>query len=304
MNFLKDFEDRMVSVVNEATQSVVSVVRGSKRGGAGSGVILSEDGYIVTNAHVVKETGEVDVILPDGCHVKARVVGTSNVKDIAILKTESRGLTPIKLGDPTKIRLGQFCIAIGNSLGLGTTVTFGMVSGLGRSIGHTELQFDGLIQTSAPINPGNSGGALLNLDGHLIGIPTVIITTMFAAGVGLAISVEDVYNIYNRFLETGSAITPVLGVKTQSLTKTFAEKKKLGVHIGALVVSVSKGPAKEAGVRRMDVIVKVDEQMVNNPDDLRNYIIRLDNNQKVIIHLVRKGEARELAVTLGNEINK
>jgi serine protease DegQ len=296
MNFLKDFEDRIVSVVSETTQSVVSVIRGSKHGGAGSGVILSEDGYIVTNAHVIKGTGEVTVVLSDGCYVKARVVGTSNVKDIAILKTESRNLVPIKLGDPTEIKLGQFCLAIGNSLGMGTTVTFGMVSGLGRNLGHAELQFDDLIQTSAPINPGNSGGALLNLDGHLIGIPTVMILP--AAGVGFAISVEDIHHIYNRFLETGDAKSPVLGVKTQSLTKIFAKEKKLGVHIGALVVGVSKGPAKTAGVRKMDVITRVDEQMVNTSDDLRNYIINLNNDQKVVVHLVRAGEVRELTITL------
>lgn len=300
MNFLKDFEDRMVSVVAETTQSVVSVIRGPKHGGAGSGVILSEDGYIVTNAHVVKGTGEVTVILPDGCYVKARVVGTSNVKDIAILKTESKGLIPIKLGDPTKIRLGQFCLVIGNALGMGTTVTFGMVSGLGRSLGHAELQFDGLIQTSAPVNPGNSGGALLNMDGHLIGVPTITISAMGGVieGVSFAISVEDVHNIYNRFLETGDATSPVLGVKTQSLTKAFAKEKKLGVHIGALVVGVSKGPAKTAGIHKMDVIVKVDDQMVNTSDDLRNYIIRLNNGQSIVVQLVRAGEAHELTITL------
>jgi len=290
-----DFEDRVVSIVNEATQSVVSVLR-STDDGVGSGVILSEDGYIVTNAHVVNNNVEVDIVLPDSCHVKARVVGTSNVKDIAILKIETGGLIPIKIGDTCELKLGRFCLAIGNTLSLGTTVTFGMISGLGRSIGHQQLQFDRLIQTSAPINPGNSGGALLDLDGRLIGIPTVAI--LYAAGVSFAIPVEDVLFIYNRFLETGDASSPVLGIKTQSLTKEFADEKHLGVHIGALVVAVSDGVAKEAGLRRMDVVVEADGVQINNSNDLKNYVIRLHSGHSLNLRLYRDGESHNVSILL------
>ncbi len=620
-----DLEDKIVSVVNEVTQSVVSVIKKDvdpKKSGTGSGVILSEDGYIVTNAHVVKGLDEVDVILPDGMYVKAKVVGTSNVKDIAILKTDATGLIPIELGDPTGVRIGQFCLAVGNALGMGITVTFGMISGVGKAFGHQELQLDGLIQTSAPINPGNclpgttrifmengvkyikdvevgdrvytldagkkwilksvkrvieagvkdiyevrtntrslkasenhplfkpsgwcnvgdlkrkdliaicnglptnnqteysewmwllglfmgdgcyrdrggsdgyeasfcvydevadelkqtlnnlgfdyyvddekgvfvkkpkkfvvflrdelniatgalnkripdwiyslsikekelflkglfdadgwiekgghnsielhnqllledardlaiscgyrvsnicsrereweiinqvgktytgicesfeftkynqdkkksrkywekdglvydrirytkligsemtydleiedthnfiadgvlvhnSGGALLNLDGQLIGIPTL--TIMFTDGVGFDISVADILHTYNRFLETGNATSPLLGIKTQSLTKDFAEEKSLGVHIGALIVDSGEGIGHAAGLLKMDVIVGVDDVIVNNADDLKNHIIRLRSGHELRLKLYREGAEQIVVVTL------
>jgi S1-C subfamily serine protease len=261
MRFMpKEFEDKVIEVVKKATKCVVSVSGRGENAAQGSGVILSENGYIVTNAHVVEGIEFANVSLNDGCILSARVVGRSNIRDIAILKTDANNLDFLELGDSSKVAIGQFCLAIGNSLGLGTTVTFGMLSGLNRSIPSQKLISDGLLQTSAPINPGNSGGALIDLDGKLIGIPTAMI--MFASGIGFAIASNDVKDLYNRLLETGTILAPQLGMMTRTIDTKLAESLGLTIHRGALVVRVSKGPGMAAGLKPSDIIVEIDGKSI------------------------------------------
>jgi len=295
MHFLsKNFEDKVIKVVEEATKSVVSVMAGESA--QGSGVIISSDGYIVTNAHVVEGKEKVDVRLYDGCILEARVIGRSNVRDIAILKTQARELDFMRIGDSSKLKVGQFCIAIGNSLGLGTTVTFGMVSGLNRSIPSKDVAADGMLQVSAPINPGNSGGALIDLDGNLIGIPTMII--MFASGVGFAIASNDVKDLYNRLLETGTIRSPTLGMVAKTVDIVLAEKLSLPSERGAVVVKIGKGPAMAAGLRQSDVIVSVDDSVIYTMEDLRNYIVRKRLGDNVMMKVLRGDETLEFKIFL------
>jgi serine protease Do len=295
MQFLtKNFENKVVTVVEKATKCVVSVV--ASENAQGSGVIIASDGYIVTNAHVVEGKEKVDVSLHDGCILEARVIGRSNVKDIAILKTQAKNLDYMKMGESSKLKVGKFCIAIGNSLGLGTTVTFGMVSGLNRSIPSTNVAADGMLQVSAPINPGNSGGALIDLEGNLIGIPTMMV--MFAAGVGFAIASDDVKDLYVRLLETGTIRSPTLGMVAKTVDIMLAAKLNLPSERGAVVVRIGKGPALAAGLKQSDVIISVDGSVIYSMEDLRKYIIRKRLGESVVMKVLRGDESLEFKIFL------
>jgi len=290
----KEFEDKVIDVVQKATRSVVSVT--GRDMGEGSGVILSSDGYIVTNRHVVEGVEKANVTLYDGCTLEARVVGRSNVRDIAILKTTARGLDYLEIAKSSELKLGQFCIAIGNSLGMGTTVTFGMVSGLNRAISNQTMITDGMLQTSAPINPGNSGGALIDLDGKLIGIPTAMI--LFAAGVGFAIASDDVKDLYVRLLETGTIRSPQLGMLTKTVDTALATSMGLSVERGAVVLKVGKGPALAAGLQKLDVIVEIDGSSVYTMEDLRKTVVKKRIGERMNIKYMRGIEPLEAGILL------
>ncbi|MFQ6125143.1 MAG: S1C family serine protease [Candidatus Heimdallarchaeota archaeon] len=280
---LLELEKTIVSVVEKVVPSVVSVSttrlaridlsRVVPLQGQGSGVILADDGHVVTNFHVVRGARHVDVTLNDGHSLHAKVVGGSTIRDLAVLKIDvATDLTPIKLGDSKSLKVGQFAIAVGNPLALGTTVTFGMVSAIDRTIKSREAFLEGLIQTTAQINPGNSGGALVDTEANLIGIPTAMIP--WSQGIGFAIAIDSVKSVFDELVETGTIRTPWMGVVGVTLNRGIAAHYRLPVDKGALIVQVPRGPALRAGLKPGDVIVAVDGKKVTTMEALRSRIMR------------------------------
>ncbi|UCE09953.1 MAG: trypsin-like peptidase domain-containing protein [Candidatus Thorarchaeota archaeon] len=307
MTEFKNLEERVVGVVDKVIPSVVSVsvtkltrVNLSQVApvqGQGSGVILSEDGYIVTNAHVVAGFSDVEVTLNDGRTFKARIMGLSKARDIAILKIEADDLVPIKMSECTSLRMGQFAIAVGNPLGLGTTVTFGMVSAIDRTIQSRNTYLEGLVQTSAQINPGNSGGALVDSDGCLIGVPTAMIP--WSQGIGFAIAADEVKAAFDELRQTGDIRTPWLGVVGVTLNKAIAAHYRLQIDQGALLLEIPRGPASDVGLRPGDVIISVDGDDVVGMDDLRRKILQKGVGEKLLVRFHRANDVFETYITLG-----
>ena len=264
--------------------------------GQGSGVILSDNGFIVTNAHVVEGARDVDVTLHDGRTFKAVVVGESKVRDLAILKIDAEGLNPIEMGDSESLRVGQFAIAIGNPLGLGSTVTYGMVSAIDRTIQSQRTFLEGLIQTSAQINPGNSGGALVDSHGRLIGVPTAMIP--WSQGIGFAIAVDTLKAVYDELVETGTVQTPWMGIIGVTLNKGIATHYDLHVETGALLVEVPKGPSRSMGLQPGDVIIAIDDEEITGMEDLRKLIMRSKVGTKLRVKFQRSDDVFEGYVEL------
>ena len=303
---LQELETVMVDVVDKVLPSVVSVTatklqrisfyRVAPLKGQGSGVILSDDGHIMTNAHVVKGAEHLDVILHDGKSHHAKVVGKSSIRDLAALKIDSNGLSPIELGDTESIKVGQFAIAIGNSLGLGTTATFGMISAVDRTIQSRNTFLEGLVQTSAQINPGNSGGALVNTKAELIGIPTAMIP--WSQGIGFAIAVDGVKAVYKELIETGTIKTPWMGIVGLALNPGVAAHYKLPLDKGVLIVKVPKGPALTIGVEPGDIITSVNGSEIKSMEELRREIMNQRVGSKIKISLNRKNDAFDAEIEL------
>jgi serine protease Do/serine protease DegQ len=269
---------------------------------AGSGVIVdAKNGYIVTNAHVVKNATEITITLVDDVEHKAEVVGSDERSDVAVLRVKDAQLpAEIRLADSSKLQVGDFVIAIGNPFGLQHTVTSGIVSALGR----TGISRDGLedfIQTDAAINPGNSGGALVGLDGDLVGINSVILSGSGGnIGIGFAIPANMVRSIMEQLIETGQVNRGQLGVMTLSLTPEF--RKGLGLTEnaqGALVSQVTEGSAAaKAGIEAGDVITSVRGQPIRSNSELRNTIGMLKVGESVQIGLLREGKPRTVTAVL------
>ena len=303
---LLELEKKFVEVVEEVIPNVVSVSttrlartqlsRVVPVKGQGSGVILSDNGFIVTNAHVVEGAQDVDVTLHDGRTFKAVVVGESKVRDLAILKIDAAGLNPIEMGDSESLRVGQFAIAIGNPLGLGSTVTYGMVSAIDRTIQSQRTFLEGLIQTSAQNNPGNSGGALVDSHGRLIGVPTAMIP--WSQGIGFAIAVDTLKAVYDELVETGTVQTPWMGIIGVTLNKGIATHYDLHVETGALLVEVPKGPSRSMGLQPGDVIIAIDDEEITGMEDLRKLIMRSKVGTKLRVKFQRSDEVFEGYVKL------
>ncbi len=301
-----ELEKKFVEVVEEVIPSVVSVSttrlartqlsRVVPVKGQGSGVILSDNGFIVTNAHVVEGARDVDVTLHDGRNFKAVVVGESKVRDLAILKIDAEELNPIEMGDSESLRVGQFAIAVGNPLGLGSTVTFGMVSAVDRTIQSQRTFLEGLVQTSAQINPGNSGGALVDSYGRLIGVPTAMIP--WSQGIGFAIAVDTLKAVYDELVETGTIQTPWMGIIGVTLNKGIATHYKLHVEKGALLVEVPKGPSRSMGLQPGDVIIAIDDEEITGMEDLRKLIMRSKVGTKLRVKFHRSDDVFEGYVEL------
>src|SRR5579884_2112432 len=241
--------------------------------GQGSGVIISADGYIVTNNHVVADATDVDVLLADRRQFKGRVIATDPKTDVAIIKIDATGLPTIPWGDSSRLGVGDFVLAIGNPLGLNQTVTFGIVSAVGRAdVGIAD--YEDFIQTDAPINPGNSGGALVNIKGELVGINTAIASPTGASiGVGFAIPSNMVRAAMQSLLKTGRVIRGFLGASTQDVTPLLAKLFKLPDVKGAIITDLmAKGSAEKAGLRRGDVVVRFDGKEIVDPGRLQNLI--------------------------------
>ena len=303
---LLDLEKKLVEVVEEVIPSVVSVSttklartqlsRVVPVKGQGSGVILTDEGFLVTNAHVVEGARDVDVTLHDGRTFKAVVVGESKVRDLAILKIDAEGLNPLEMGDSETLRVGQFAIAVGSPLGLGSTVTFGMVSAVDRTIQSQRSFLEGLIQTSAQINPGNSGGALVDSEGKLIGVPTAMIP--WSQGIGFAIAVNTLKGVFDELVETGTVQTPWMGIVGVTLNKGLASHYNLQVEKGAMLVEVPRGPSKSAGLEPGDVIVTIDDKDISGMEDLRRRIMKCKVGTKLMVRFQRAAEVFEVYIEL------
>jgi len=265
--------------------------------GVGSGFILSADGFIMTNAHVVDGADEVIVTLTDNRELKARIIGADTRTDVAVVKVEATGLPFVKLGDVNKLKVGEWVMAIGSPFGLNNTVTAGIVSAKQRDTGDY-LPF---IQTDVAINPGNSGGPLLNLRGEVIGINSQIYSRSGGfMGISFAIPIDEAQRVADQLRANGRVIRGRIGVEIAPVTKDVAEAIGLGKAAGALVRNVeADGPASKAGVEAGDIIVKVDGKAVEKSGDLPRIIGGIKPGTKATLGLFRRGTARDLVVTVG-----
>lgn len=270
-----------------------------KSQGLGSGFIISQDGYILTNNHVIEGADKVQVYLTQRQEpYEAKIVGSDGELDLAILKINPEGDLPIlKLGDSNQMKVGNWVIAIGNPYGLDHTVTVGVVSAKGRPLYIDGREFKDLIQTDASINPGNSGGPLLNLEGEVIGINTAI--NAQAQGIGFAIPSYTVQQVLDQLLEKGKVIRPWLGVYMQPVTEDLARYFNLAKAEGALIGAVQEGsPAYEAGLQRGDVILEFGGKAIKTPEDLQKLVNESKIGEKVVLLIHRQGKTTYISVTI------
>lgn len=299
------------AVIARVRPAVVEVKVTTSNGGAlGSGVIIDRRGYIVTNNHVVDGAQSISVVLYDGTQVSAQLVGTDPADDLAVLKITppASGLTVATLGDSSKLQVGQDVLAIGNPLGITQTVTNGIISALGRNVNEQNgAVIPNAIQTDAPINPGNSGGALVDMQGNLIGIPTLsAIDPEFntpANGVGFAIPSNRVQYIASQIIQTGSVShtgRAALGVRVESVDATLAAQDNLSIDHGALIVSVvPNGAADQAHLQAGDVIVQIDNKPVNDISSLGDALLSKNPGDVVSVKVYRGNQQLTVSVKLG-----
>jgi len=269
--------------------------------GAGSGVIVdARNGYILTNHHVVANADKITVTLLENRSLVARVVGSDEASDIAVLKVDAASLKSIPFGDSTSLRVGDYVVAIGNPFGFTNSVTSGIVSALGRS-GLNNGSFEDFIQTDASINPGNSGGALVNLKGELVGINSAIISrTGGNVGIGFAIPVNMARAIMDQLIATGTVHRGLLGVKIQDVTPDIAATLELPSNSGALVYEINPDSAAEkAGIKIEDVIISINGTRLRDSGSLRNSVGLLPPGEKIAVGLIRDGKEQTLTAVLG-----
>ncbi|MDF1613415.1 DegQ family serine endoprotease [Desulfurivibrio dismutans] len=274
--------------------------REMQRTSLGSGVIISPDGYIVTNNHVVENADSINIRLTNFEEYDAEVVGRDPKTDLALLKIEAKSALPaVKMGDSDALRVGDWVIAIGNPFGFEQTVTAGIVSGKGRSLGSGP--YENFIQTDASINPGNSGGPLFNLQGEMVGINTAIYSRGGGnIGIGFAIPVNMAKNIIDQIREHGTVTRGWLGVLIQHVTPELARQFQLDRPIGALVGEVSpESPAAEAGMRPGDVIVEYDGKKITQMSMVPTLVSQTPVGQEVLVKVIRRGQEQDLLVTIG-----
>ena len=265
----------------------------------GSGVIVSEDGYILTNNHVVDHADEVMVTLSDNRSYKAKIIGTDPKTDVAVIKINSKGLPAIRWGNSDKLQVGEFVLAIGSPYGLNNTVTMGIISAVGRAnVGITD--YEDFIQTDAAINPGNSGGPLVNIRGEMIGINTAIFSRSGGyQGIGFAVPSNMAHLVMKQLEKTGKVTRGWLGVTIQELTPELSGKFRSPETGGSLVGDVMKGsPAEKAGIRRGDIIVRYDGKRVKDVGALRNMVAESRVGAVVPLTIVRDGKEYNLKVVI------
>ncbi len=274
--------------------------RPSVQEAAGSGWIISQDGYIVTNNHVIQDAESISVVLDDGRVIDAQVVGTDPLTDIAVIKIEAANLPAAKVGNSSALRIGDWVVAIGNSLGLGIRATQGIVSRTDVSLQvDTSQVLYGLLETDAAINPGNSGGPLVNLAGEVIGINSVKQVQVEVEGVGYAISTKEALPIIEQLINEGEASHPYLGVSLYPVDQYVMTNFDLSIDHGVFIVSVGdNSPASEAGLKPQDVILKFNGQEVNTMDDLVIGIRSAKIGQEVEIVYWRNNQENTTTATL------
>jgi serine protease Do len=264
----------------------------------GSGFIISQDGYILTNSHVVEAADDITVRLTDKREFKAKVIGSDRRTDVAVLKIEATGLPAITVGDPNKLRVGEWVVAIGSPFGFDNSVTAGIVSAKGRSL--PQENFVPFIQTDVAINPGNSGGPLFNLSGEVVGINSMIFSrTGGFMGLSFAIPIDVAVDVAKQLQTTGRVSRGRIGVVIQEVTKELAESFGLPKPSGALVNSVEKGsPADKAGILPSDVIVRFDNKEVSASNELPRIVAATKPGAKVAVQVWRKGEKKDLQIVV------
>lgn len=266
----------------------------------GSGVIVSADGYILTNNHVVEGADEIEVGLADGRKAEASVVGTDPETDLAVIRIKEKNLPVIVLGEPDQARVGDVVLAIGNPFGVGQTVTLGIISALGRNNLHIN-HFENFIQTDAAINFGNSGGALVDSRGNLLGINSAIYSqTGGSVGIGFAIPVSTAKMVLDSIVKHGQVVRGWIGIESQDITPELAGNFKLGREHGAIIAGVVRGgPADRAGMRPGDILLAVKGRKIVNTGDMMNLIAELPPGEKAAMTVMRKNRETTLAVTVG-----
>ena len=262
----------------------------------GSGFIISTDGYIMTNAHVVDSANKITVRLTDKREFSAKVIGSDKRTDVALLKIEAAGLPKINVGDPNKLKVGEWVVAIGSPFGFDSSVTAGIVSAKGRSL--PQDNFVPFIQTDVAINPGNSGGPLFNMNGEVVGINSQIYTRSGGSmGLSFAIPIDVATQVTDQLRTSGKVTRGRIGVMIQELTRELAESFGLSKPNGALISNVEKdGPADKAGIEASDVILKFDGKSVDSSGDLPRIVAATKPGSKVVIELWRKGEILRITV--------
>ena len=268
----------------------------------GSGVIVSPEGYILTNDHVVDGADEIEIALADGRKAPAKVIGTDPETDLAVLKVNLPNLPAITLGRMEEARIGDVVLAIGNPFAVGQTVTMGIISALGRN--HLGINtFENFIQTDAPINPGNSGGALVDTNGHLLGINTAIYSASRSGGslgIGFAIPISTARSVLESIITTGAVTRGWIGIEPQDITPEIAESFDLERQSGAIVAGVLQdGPAHKAGIRPGDILVDVNGTHIDDTTELLDVIAQIKPGTEAKLHIVRKNKPLDIIVAIG-----
>jgi serine protease Do/serine protease DegQ len=273
----------------------------------GSGVIIDADaGYIVTNHHVIDGADEISITMHDGVQLEAQIIGSDSEADVAILKVEHENLTSIPFGDSSRLRVGDFTVAIGNPFGLGQSVTSGIISALGRT-GLGIEGYEDFIQTDASINPGNSGGALVNLRGELIGINTAIIASGGSGnvGIGFAIPIDMVRELTDQLIEYGEVRRGMLGVIMQNLTPELARAFGMEIHQGVVISQViENSAASKAGLKAGDVVAEINGTPVKNASAMRNMVGLMRVGEKMDITVIRNGEQKKLVAYIQGDMEE
>jgi Do/DeqQ family serine protease len=269
--------------------------------GLGSGVIVSGDGYILTNHHVIDGAEEITVELSDRKTVNAKLIGSDPPSDLAVLKIEVNNLPVVPMGNSDQVRVGDVALAIGNPLGIGQTVTSGIISAKGRSTGLSDGSFEDFLQTDAAINRGNSGGALVNTNGELIGINSQILSPSGGnIGIGFAIPTNMARSVMDQLLKTGKVRRGQLGVIVQPVNSDMASSLGMSEAKGVIVNTVQPGSgAERAGLHQGDVIIALNETTINDPNELRNKVASTQPGTQVTITVMRGNREQKLQATLG-----
>lgn len=306
---LSELESKITDSVERLSESVVTIrstkmVREFPLGpmpmqGSGSGFVISDDGKVVSNYHVIDGAEKVEVITKDGKTHVGRVIGGDRATDVVLIRVDEMGLPAANLGDSEKLKVGQAALAIGNSLDLpgGPTVSSGVISALGRPLPWADFIFEGLIQTDAAINPGNSGGPLADSEGNVVGMNTAIVP--FAQGVGFAIPINTIKWAIDQISENGRVVRPMLGVSVVTMNQTLARRFGLPITEGVMVAEVSaNSPAAKAGLQPGDILERIEGKEIKTIRDLLIAISKLPANQDVSLKFTRQNKRQEVKIKL------